>query len=58
MVPISFVSDHIETLYEMDVTYKEEALRLGFENYFRVRLPNGDPVLAECLADVLCQHGF
>lgn len=29
MVPISFVSDHVETLYEIDMLYKEQAAELG-----------------------------
>lgn len=29
MVPISFVSDHVETLYEIDILYQQEAARLG-----------------------------
>ncbi len=29
MVPISFVSDHIETLYEISILYKERAAQLG-----------------------------
>ncbi len=29
VVPISFVSDHIETLYEIDILYKEIAMRQG-----------------------------
>lgn len=31
MVPISFVSDHVETLYEIDIQYREEAKELGIE---------------------------
>jgi ferrochelatase len=31
MVPISFVSDHIETLYEISILYKERAAQLGME---------------------------
>lgn len=31
MVPISFVSDHVETLYEIDILYKETAAELGIE---------------------------
>ncbi len=31
MVPISFVSDHVETLYEIDIQYKEMAEELGIE---------------------------
>lgn len=29
MVPISFVSDHVETLYEIDMLYREQAKELG-----------------------------
>ncbi len=29
MVPISFVSDHVETLYEINILYKEQAEQLG-----------------------------
>ena len=29
MVPISFVSDHVETLYEIDIQYRELATELG-----------------------------
>jgi ferrochelatase len=58
MVPISFTSDHIETLYEMDHTYKGVALESGFESYSRVKPPGEDPRLAACLKDILVSHGF
>ena len=29
MVPISFVSDHVETLYEIDIQYRQLAEELG-----------------------------
>lgn len=29
MVPVSFVSDHVETLYEIDILYREMAEKLG-----------------------------
>jgi len=29
MVPISFVSDHVETLYEIDIQYRELAETFG-----------------------------
>jgi protoporphyrin/coproporphyrin ferrochelatase len=31
MVPLSFVSDHIETLYEVDMLYREQAEGLGMQ---------------------------
>ena len=58
MVPISFTADHIETLYEMDVTYKAQALRAGFSHYERVAPANDDPELALSMRDVLVQFGF
>lgn len=36
LVPISFVSEHSETLVELDIEYKELALNHGLSNYFRV----------------------
>ncbi|KAL3586854.1 hypothetical protein D5086_013721 [Populus alba] len=35
-VPVSFVSEHIETLEEIDMEYKELALESGIENWGRV----------------------
>jgi ferrochelatase len=29
MIPISFVSDHVETLYEINILYREQAAQLG-----------------------------
>ena len=29
VVPVSFVSDHVETLYEIDMLYREKAKVLG-----------------------------
>lgn len=58
MVPVSFVSDHIETLYEMDVTYKADAQKAGFTGWHRVRMPNDDERLAHCLRQTLVTHGF
>ena len=51
MVPISFVSDHIETLYEMDVLYKNKAGDLGI-NLLRAPSLNTRPLFIEALADI------
>lgn len=42
IIPISFVSDHSETLAELDIEYKEMAKTLGVENYLRVPALNTD----------------
>ena len=40
--PIAFVSEHSETLVELDVEYREEAEKLGVPGYFRVPAQNSD----------------
>ena len=47
--PISFVSEHIETLYELDVEYGEIAEREGL-NYIRVRLNHKHPLLIDAIS--------
>ena len=40
VVPISFVSEHIETLQEIDLEYREIAQEAGITNFKRVPAPN------------------
>ena len=53
MVPISFVSDHIETLYEIDIQYKEEAAALGITDFRRTEALNSSPAFISCLAELV-----
>jgi ferrochelatase len=53
VVPVSFVSDHIETLYEIDVQYAELARSLGIVNFHRAPSLNTSPAFIECLADLV-----
>ena len=50
VVPVSFVSDHIETLYEIDLLYGEEAKRLGIEHFIRMESFNDGADLTAVLA--------
>jgi ferrochelatase len=50
--PIAFVSEHSETLVELDVEYREEAERLGVPGYFRVPAQNSDPGFIAALRDL------
>lgn len=52
VVPISFVSDHIETLYEIDQLYAGHARAHGIDGYYRARVFNGDPRFARVLASL------
>jgi ferrochelatase len=53
MVPLSFVSDHIETLHEIDIEYCEEAHKLGFTDFRRMESLNSSATFIACLADLV-----
>jgi ferrochelatase len=52
LVPIAFVSDHIETLVELDIENRELAQEVGVPGYFRAAVPNDDPGFIAALAAV------
>ncbi len=52
LIPIAFVSDHIETLVELDIEYAELAHRLGVPFYFRAAVPNVDAAFIDALASL------
>ncbi|WP_135468339.1 ferrochelatase [Crenalkalicoccus roseus] len=51
--PIAFVSEHSETLVELDVEYRHEAEKLGVPGYFRVPAQNSDPGFIAALRDLV-----
>ncbi|MBI5756316.1 MAG: ferrochelatase [Nitrospirae bacterium] len=55
LVPISFVSDHMETLYEIDILYRKRAKGYGISNYYRVPALNDSPLFIESLKDIVLQ---
>jgi protoporphyrin/coproporphyrin ferrochelatase len=72
LVPIAFTSDHIETLYELDLEYAKEAKEVRmdesscFRNSYlccqrgmevhRAESLNDSPVFIRALADIAAQH--
>ncbi len=56
IVPISFVGDHIETLHELGIEYKEVAQEHGIENYHVTRLPKDDPLFIKALASQIISY--
>jgi len=52
VVPVSFVSDHVETLYEVDLLYGERAKAAGISGYRRTESLNDSPVFLDALADL------
>lgn len=53
IVPISFVSDHIETLHEVDIEFRVVAERAGIEHYHRAPALNDSPLFLEALRDIV-----
>src|SRR5208283_4739149 len=51
IVPISFVSDHVETLGEIDHHAREDARLLGIERFEMTRGLNDSPTFIQALAD-------
>ena len=53
VVPISFVSEHIETLYELDILFKRIAAEAGVKNFRRVPALNCDSTFIRALAEIV-----
>jgi ferrochelatase len=56
VVPISFVSEHIETLHELDIEYREIAEKIGIRNYARVQTVGISKEYIHCLSDLVIQN--
>jgi ferrochelatase len=52
VVPVAFVSDHSETLVELDIEYRELAHKHGVPGYFRAPVQNDNPGFIAALADL------
>jgi protoporphyrin/coproporphyrin ferrochelatase len=53
VVPIAFVSEHSETLVELDVEYRDLAMKKRLPGYFRVPTQNSDPAFIAALAGLV-----
>lgn len=53
VVPLAFVSEHVETLVELDVEYRELAQQHNVPGYIRVRTVDDDPAFIEGLANLV-----
>jgi protoporphyrin/coproporphyrin ferrochelatase len=50
VAPISFVSDHIETLHEIEIEHRRQAMALGIERFRMVPGLNDSPAFIDALA--------
>ena len=53
IVPISFVSDHVETLFELDIEYRHVADKAGIENYIVMKGLNDSELFVQALAELV-----
>lgn len=56
VVPLSFVSDHIETLHEIDIEYSKKAWELGIAKFERMPSLNSSPRFIEALAKLVLKN--
>jgi ferrochelatase len=52
VAPVQFVSDHLETLYDIDVAAGEQAAEHGIR-LRRIAMPNASPAMIRGLAEVV-----
>ncbi|HET6465062.1 MAG TPA: ferrochelatase, partial [Nitrospiria bacterium] len=55
MAPIGFISDHMETLYDVDVMYREQCRSKGIR-LERAESLNASPAFIEALAAVVREN--
>jgi ferrochelatase len=51
VIPVAFVTDHVETLHEINIEAREDARKLGITNFVLMPALNNHPKLIEALAD-------
>ncbi|XP_033929545.1 ferrochelatase, mitochondrial-like isoform X1 [Melopsittacus undulatus] len=57
LVPVAFTSDHIETLYELDIEYGQNlAKECGLDRLRRAASLNGSPLFSQALAQLVRSH--
>ncbi|MDP7417670.1 MAG: ferrochelatase, partial [Desulfobacterales bacterium] len=52
VIPVSFVSDHVETLYELEIEYRRIAENLNIENYGVMKGLNDSTTFIEALKEI------
>jgi ferrochelatase len=53
IIPISFVSDHVETLFELDIEYRHVADKAGIEYYIVMTGLNDSEIFIEALTEIV-----
>ena len=53
VIPISFLTEHIETLHEINIEAREQAEALGVTDFHMMPALNDSPLLIRALADLV-----
>jgi ferrochelatase len=53
IVPVAFLTEHIETLHEIDIELREEATTWGLETMVMMPAVNDHPAFIRCLTDLV-----
>jgi ferrochelatase len=52
IVPVQFLTDHLEVLYDLDIAARQQCMDRGIR-YHRIALPNADPRFIKALANLV-----
>ena len=55
IAPVGFVGDNVETLYDIDILYKQQAESMGM-SFRRSPCPNDSDTFIEALCSIVCEH--
>lgn len=55
-VAVSFTSDHVETLFEIDIEYADHARKVGMTGFKRAPALNDEPLLTSAQAEIVSEH--
>ena len=56
VIPIAFITDHIETLHEINIDVRRHAMTQGVQQFELIPALNDHPKFIECLADMVTQQ--
>jgi ferrochelatase len=56
VIPIAFVTEHIETLHEINIETREEAKELGIEQFEMMPALNSSPKFIRCLTELVLEN--
>ena len=54
--PVGFVSEHLETLHELDIKYRQVAEDLGFSQFIRANTVQAHPLFIDCLKELILEN--